>query len=126
MRSSIAAMRTILSLFLLLAACDHALEHSGPAGIPYACADGRALRIFYDSGDPNRSPARLVLDGQDIVLNPAPAMTGLRYVAEGGIAWTAEGDSAILSEPWAGGPRRTACTRLRSGVAEAAEQGAHH
>jgi membrane-bound inhibitor of C-type lysozyme len=119
-------MRTILGLFLLLAACDHAIEHSGPAGIPYACADGRAVRIFYDGGDPNRSPARLVLDGHDIALEPAPAMSGLRYVAASGVEWTAEGDSALLGEPAPGGPGTTACTRLRSGAAEAEERGAHH
>jgi membrane-bound inhibitor of C-type lysozyme len=119
-------MRAILALFgaLLVAACDHHVELAGPAGLPYACSDGRAARIFYDRGDPNRAPARLELGGDTIVLMPAPAMSGLRYVADSGLAWLAEGDEAVLSENGAGGEREIArCSRVRAGETAAPD---HH
>jgi hypothetical protein len=95
---------TFASALALIGACRHVEEHAGPGGIPYACADGRTARIFYDGGDPTRAPARLRFGGHEFTLAPAPAMNGLRYVSETGLGegyrlvWWAEGDAALLSE----------------------------
>lgn len=123
----------------LLAACDHHAEIAGPAGLPYACADGRAARIHYDGGDPNRMPARLAVDGRDFVMHPAPAPNGLRYASEEGLSpghslvWWAQGDEASLIEvsadPAAAMAEReiVRCARVREGdpAAPEAGQGGH-
>lgn len=100
-----------------LFACDHHVDVAGPAGVPYACADGRSARIFFDGGDPNRLPARLEIDGRQIVLQPAPAMSGLRYASEDGLVWWSEGDEARLSEAGPDGGERelVRCARVREG-----------
>ena len=100
-----------------LAGCDHHVEVAGPSGIPYLCADGRAARIFYDGGDPNRAPARIEFDGRATVLRPAAAMNGLRYESENGLAWSAQGDEARLSQSGADGSEQeiVRCTRQRDG-----------
>jgi hypothetical protein len=109
----------------MLGGCRHVEEHAAPAGIGYACADGRAARILYDGGDPTRAAARLLFGGREFTLVPVPATSGLRYVSElglvegRGLAWSAEGDAAVLSEP-ASDPAATEaereivrCTRVR-------------
>ena len=110
-----------------LAGCDHHADVAGPAGLPYACADGRAARIYYDGGDPNRVPARLAIDGREFVLHPAPALNGLRYASETGLTpghslvWWAQGDEASLIEvsddPAAAAAEREVvrCARVREG-----------
>lgn len=127
MRGTVAA--ALAAAALLAAGCDHHAELAGPAGLPYACADGRAARIVYDGGDPNRMPARLTFDGREYELMPDAAMSGLRYRSEGGLApgrgliWSAEGDEAVLSafalDPASGEGEReiVRCTRLREGEA---------
>jgi membrane-bound inhibitor of C-type lysozyme len=109
----------------LLGGCDHHVEIAGPAGIPYLCADGRAARIFYEGGDPNRAPARLDFDGRTSVLRPAPAMNGLRYEGQDGLVWSAQGDEARLSRAGADGGEDeiVRCTRRREG--ETAEPAGH-
>ena len=118
-----------------IAGCDHHADVAGPAGLPYACADGRAARIHYDGGDPNRMPARLVVDGREFVLHPAPAATGLRYSSETGLTpghglvWWAEGDEASLIEvsadPAAPAAEReiVRCARVREGDPAAPDEG---
>jgi membrane-bound inhibitor of C-type lysozyme len=107
------------SLSVLAGCSGHHVEHPGPAGLAYACSDGATARILYDGGDPNRVPARLDLQGRQILLRPAPAMTGLRYEADGGLVWWSQGDEARLSEAAADGSEReiARCTRVREGGA---------
>ncbi|HZF94181.1 MAG TPA: MliC family protein [Allosphingosinicella sp.] len=120
MRSAI-----ILAGTALLAACGHHEEvAAGPGGLPYLCADGRAARIHYDGGDPNRMPARLSFDGHDYEMAPQPAMSGLRYRSEAGAAsgralvWAAEGEEAALIEAAEDGEREIVrCARVREGEA---------
>jgi hypothetical protein len=117
-----------LTLFLL-AGCAARHEGHGPAGIPYACADGRPARVFYEGGGWFvRARARLLFDGREIVLVATPPTYGLRYVTaddHGGgplLIWSARGEEAWLAE-LAGddaGEREIAhCTRLRSGGEDA-------
>jgi membrane-bound inhibitor of C-type lysozyme len=109
--------------------CDHHVEVAGPAGIPYACTDGKAARIFYDGGDPNRAPARLEHDGHSTILNAAPAINGLRYQSEAGLIWWAQGDDARLARAAADGTESeiARCTRVREGGAPAPrEHGEDH
>lgn len=123
----------ILALAALLAACSHHEEiAAGPSGLPYLCADGRATRIHYDGGDPNRMPARLSFDGHDYEMTPDPAMSGLRYRSEEGLApgralvWAAEGEEAALTEVAEDGEREIVrCTRVREGDAAAPPAAAH-
>ena len=123
----------------LLAGCATHPEGHGPAGIPYACADGRPARIFYEGGGwfP-RARARLLFDGRAIELVATPPTYGLRYVtaddgADGSILiWSARGEEAWLAElaDNDGTNREIAhCTRLRSGgdrTGNAQEEPAHH
>jgi membrane-bound inhibitor of C-type lysozyme len=117
----------------LLAACSHHEEiAAGPAGLPYLCADGRSARIHYDGGDPNRMPARLSFDGHDYRMVPDPAMSGLRYRSEEGVApgralvWAAQGEEAALIEAAEGGEREIVrCARVREGEAAAPAAEAH-
>ncbi len=109
---------------LLLAGCAAHHDGHGPAGIPYACADGRPARIVYEGGGwfP-RATARLLYNGRAIALAAVPPTYGLRYVSdEGGedapiLIWSARGEEAWLTELAAGAAeaREIAhCTRLRS------------
>jgi len=135
-------MRAAVALLVLagaaLASCDHHEEIAGPAGLPYACADGRAARIHYDGGDPNRMPARLSFDGREFEMAPDPAMSGLRYRSETGLApghglvWSAEGDEAALIEvpldpaATAGEREILRCARVREGETAPAEAHGGH
>jgi membrane-bound inhibitor of C-type lysozyme len=92
--------------------------------LPYACADGRAARIHYGGGDPNRTAAVLSFDGREFRMTPDPAMSGLRYRSDDGLApgvglvWASEGDDATLIEVAAEGERALVrCTRVREGEA---------
>lgn len=120
-----------LALFALPAACSsHHVESAGPAGLPFACADGRAARIFYE-GAGERARARLVFDGRTFKMAAAPAMTGLLYVSRKGLTpgrtliWSAEGDEARLSDSAtdrAGVAEEheiVRCRRIREGHADA-------
>ena len=122
------ALRSAPIFFLLIAGCATHDEGRGPAGIPYACADGRPARIFYEGGGwfP-RARARLLFDGREIALAATPPTYGLRYVSaddrsDGPILiWSARGEEAWLAELAGddGTEREIAhCTRLRSGGAE--------
>ena len=123
----------ILAGAALLAACGHHEEiAAGPGGLPYLCADGRAARIHYDGGDPNRMPARLSFDGHDYRMAPDPAMSGLRYRSEEGrapgraLVWAAEGEEAALIDVAEDGEREIVrCARVREGDAGAAPAEAH-
>lgn len=129
-----AAIAAAAAAVSALAACDHHQAIAGPSGLLYACADGRALRVFYDGGDPNRAQARLQFEGREFALAPAPAMSGLRYIStEGispgrGLAWSAEGDEAVLAEraldPAAAEGEReiVRCTRVREDAVPAADR----
>ncbi|HYI65180.1 MAG TPA: hypothetical protein VEW71_09875 [Allosphingosinicella sp.] len=119
------AFRTAPFAVLLLAGCAAHHEGHGPAGIPYACADGRPARIFYEGGGwfP-RARARLLFDGRAIELMATPPTYGLRYVsaddhAQGPVLiWSARGEEAWLAELAQdnGSEREIAhCTRLRTG-----------
>lgn len=135
-------MRALLaSPLLLLAACAGGHHDvAGPAGIPYACADGKAARVTYAGGGYfPRATARLVYDGREIALNAVPPTYGLRYVtdphseAEPILIWSARGEEAWLSElaPGQQDERELAhCTRLRAGdapeVHAAGEHGSDH
>lgn len=136
MRAAIALIAAAAAA-LPLAGCDHHEEIAGPSGIPYACADGRAARVHFDGGDPNRRPARLSFDGHDYEMAPDPAMSGLRYRSETGLApgrgivWTSEGEEAALidvpADPASTEAEReiARCTRVREGEAAAAPE-PHH
>jgi len=122
-----------LAAAALLAGCDHHEEIAGPSGLPYACADGRSARIYYNGGDPNRMPARLDFADRSFTLAPAPAMNGLRYMSEAGLeegrglAWWAQGDEAAISETSAEGEREIVrCTRVREGETAPPEQHGGH
>jgi len=121
-------MRALLSSSIavfLLAGCAAHHEGHGPAGIPYACADGRPARVFYEGGGWFvRARARLLFDGREIALEATPPTYGLRYVsaddASGGpiLIWSARGEEAWLAElsDDNGTEREIArCARLRSG-----------
>ncbi len=121
----------VLAACALAAACAHHAEEGGPAGIAYACADGRAVRVVYENGgDPIRGRARLLLAGEEHLLAAAAAITGLRYMGVGSspLVWSVGGDEAVLGEIGeSGGEEReiARCTRVREpSAAEAAEAGA--
>ena len=126
-------MRVLLTCSIALAAgCAGHHEGHGPAGIPYACADGRPARIVYEGGGwfP-RGRATLLFDGRAIELVATPPTHGLRYVTEAHdgpvLVWTARGEEARLTEAADDhdGEREIAhCTRLREGGGE--ETGADH
>lgn len=120
----------------LLTGCAGHVEGRGPAGIPYACADGRPARVFYEGGGwfP-RARARLLFDGREIDLSATPPTYGLRYVSEDDghgpvLIWSARGEEAWLAELGDPGTEEREiahCTRLRDGGAdEPAAQGEHH
>jgi len=112
----------LLVLALLIAGCA-APEALGPAGIPYACADGKSARIAYEGGGYfPRARARLVYDGREIDLAAVPPTYGLRYVSEPGgenapiLIWSARGEEAWLSELDAGQSEEREiahCSRVR-------------
>ena len=102
------AMRPLCFALLIaspLAGCATAHEEAGPAGIPYACADGRPARVTYEGGGWFvRARARLLFDGRAIELMATPPTYGLRYVTAddhaGGpiLIWSARGEEAWLAE----------------------------
>ena len=109
-------------LAILLAGCAHPVAEAGPAGIPYACADGKPARIFYAGGGYfPRASARLVYDGREIGLAAVPPTYGLRYVSDGAdnapiMIWSARAEEAWLTEldPGQTEEREIAhCTRVR-------------
>ena len=112
---------------LSLAGCAGHREAPGPAGIPYACADGKAARIYYEGGGYfPRASARLVYDGREIALTAVPPTYGLRYVSDAGganapiLIWSARGEEAWLSQldPGRENEREIAhCQRVREGGA---------
>lgn len=108
----------------LLSGCSHHAEIAAPGGLPYACADGRTARIHYSGGDPNRAAAVLSFDGREFRMAPDPAISGLRYRSDEGLApglglvWASEGDDATLIEVDTEGERALVrCTRVREGKA---------
>lgn len=96
------ALRTASLAALLLAGCAAHEQLPGPAGIPYACADGKLARIYYEGGGYYpRASARLVYDGREIHLDAVPPTYGLRYVSGESapiLIWSARGEEAWLSE----------------------------
>jgi hypothetical protein len=127
--------RSMPIALLLLAGCAGHLEGHGPAGIPYACADGRPARVFYQGGGwfP-RARARLLFDGREIALIATPPTYGLRYVSADEstpiLIWSARGEEAWLAELADGSAEEREiahCTRVRDGGAdEPAADEAHH
>ena len=116
------AFRSAALAALLLAGCAHHTG-SGPAGIPYACADGKAARVTYEGGGYYpRGRARLVYDGREIHLDAVPPTYGLRYVSGESapiLIWSARGEEAWLSELGAGQSEEREiahCTRVRAGT----------
>lgn len=127
----------IAGLSLLLAGCAAAHEEHGPAGVPYACAEGGEARVIYWAGGASTlSRARVQHAGQVHELTAAPAEYGLRYVSSGEAArivtWSVSGETAILSTiandaPPGAVPHEISCPRRREGGGEAApEEPAHH
>jgi membrane-bound inhibitor of C-type lysozyme len=116
------ARRSACLAIVLLAGCAGHPEEIGPAGIPYACADGKPARIFYAGGGYfPRASARLVYDGREIDLAAVPPTYGLRYVSDGGenapiMIWSARAEEAWLTalDPGRSEEREIAhCTRVR-------------
>jgi membrane-bound inhibitor of C-type lysozyme len=116
------ARRFACLAIVLLAGCAGHPEEIGPAGIPYACADGKPARIFYAGGGYfPRASARLVYDGREIDLAAVPPTYGLRYVSDGGenapiMIWSARAEEAWLTQldPGQSEEREIAhCTRVR-------------
>jgi hypothetical protein len=107
-----------------LAACAHPEPGTGPAGIPFACAGGKAARIFYQGGGYfPRATARLEYDGREYRLSAVPPTYGLRYVSDPGVGggpitiWSARGEEAWIAEldPGQSEEREIAhCTRVRT------------
>lgn len=130
------ALHSISLSILLLAGCAGHHQEAGPAGIPYACADGKIARVFYEGGGYfPRGTARLSYDGREIDMQATPPTYGLRYVSEAGgenapiLIWSARGEEAWLAElaPGQADEREIAhCTRLRAGGAPAAPEPEHH
>ncbi|MEA3031870.1 MAG: hypothetical protein QOG13_3195 [Sphingomonadales bacterium] len=132
-------MRALQSLplsALLLAGCAGHHDELGPAGIPYACAGGKAARVFYEGGGYfPRGTARLLYDGREITMQATPPTYGLRYVSDAGgenapiLIWSARGEEAWLAEvaPGRTDEREIAhCIRLRAGRAPAEPEPDHH
>ena len=132
-------MRALHSLSLsalLLAGCAGHHDELGPAGIPYACADGKAARIFYEGGGYfPRARARLLYDSRTIEMQATPPTYGLRYVSDAGgdndpiLIWSVRGEEAWLSElaPEQAEERELAhCTRQRAGGVPAEPEPEHH
>jgi len=116
------ALRSALPAALLLAGCA-AHEALGPAGIPYACANGTIARIVYEGGGYYpRARARLRYDGRDIRLDAVPPTYGLRYVSREAapmLIWSARGEEAWLTELPAGTAEEREidhCVRVRDGT----------
>jgi len=130
------AFRTIALPALLLAGCAGHHDELGPAGIPYACADGKEARIFYEGGGYfPRASARLLYGGRSIEMQATPPTYGLRYVGDTGgenapiLIWSARGEEAWLAElaPGESEERQIAhCTRLRAGGAPVEPEAGHH
>jgi membrane-bound inhibitor of C-type lysozyme len=130
------ALATLSLPALLLAGCAGHHEELGPAGIPYACGDGKAARISYEGGGYfPRARARLLYDGREIDLAATPPTYGLRYVSDAGgehaaiLIWSARGEEAWLTElaPGEAEEREIAhCTRLRAGDVPAVPEPGHH
>jgi membrane-bound inhibitor of C-type lysozyme len=124
------SIRFACAAAFLLAGCATAEEEAGPAGIPYACADGKLARITYEGGGYfPRARASLLFDGRMIELRATPPTFGLRYVSEGEenhgpiLVWSARGEEAWLSElaDDSTTEREIAhCTRVRSDGEEGA------
>jgi len=128
----------IATAVLLLTGCAGSYGGYGPAGIPYACADGPA-RITYEGGGYfPRGTARLDHAGRTVDLAATPPTYGLRYVSEPAdetapiIIWSTRGEEAWVSElhPNEIEEREiTRCTRVRAAAGAAADQedhGGHH
>jgi len=123
-----AARRFAYLVVFLLAGCAHHAEEAGPAGIPYACADGKRARIFYEGGGYfPRAHARLAYDGREIDLAAVPPTYGLRYVSDGAdnapiTIWSTRAEEAWLTQLDPGQPEEREiahCTRVReAGVAD--------
>jgi hypothetical protein len=116
------ARRPACLAIILLAGCTHHVEEAGPAGIPYACADGKPARIFYAGGGYfPRASARLQYDGREFRLAAVPPTYGLRYVSDDAdngpiMIWSARAEEAWLSalDPGSSEEREIAhCTRVR-------------
>lgn len=116
---------TAIASAVLLSGCGggHPPEPVGPAGLAYACADGRAARILFRGGDPNRTAAVLTFDGREHEMIPGAAASGLRYRSAEGLVWASEGAEAAIIEATADGEREIVrCTRLREGEVRAFSQ----
>lgn len=121
-------MRALLVLSILpLAGCASHHQGHGPAGISYACGDGRPARIVYEGGGWHpRARAHLAFDGRSIALAATPPTRGLRYVSDepdgaAPMLWEAWGEEARLSLLTGGAWTEIArCVRLRDGGGEAA------
>ena len=130
------ALRTVSLSAFLLAGCAGHYEELGPAGIPYACADGRPARITYEGGGWFvRARAHLLYDGRAIALVATPPTYGLRYVTADDhdgpvLVWSARGEEAWLAEldeDNATEREIAHCTRLRDGGDDGhAPEPAHH
>ena len=110
------ARRSAYLAILLLAGCTHHIEEAGPAGIPYACADGKPARIFYAGGGYfPRASAHLVYDGREIAsgrgaadLRPALRQRRRRQCADHDLVGARRGS---LADPARSGPDRGARDR---------------
>jgi membrane-bound inhibitor of C-type lysozyme len=134
-------MRAFLSIglagFVLTGCAGGAGHHAhGPAGIPYACDGGQAVRIVYEGGGYYpRGTAELAWEDRAIHLAAMPPTYGLRYQELGdarpALVWSARGEEAWLTELAADYSERELahCTRVREGgAAEAHDEAepAHH
>jgi hypothetical protein len=131
-------MRPFLTAAILLplSACAGGDHHAhGPTGIPYACADGKAARIFYEGGGYfPRARARLDYDGRSIHFAATPPTYGLRYVSEEGgeeapvLIWSARGEEAWLHALGDDHDERELahCTRVRAGGEDHEATPEHH
>lgn len=74
----------------------------GPAGIPFTCSDGRALRVVYGRGGPRDEAELRFAGGESHHLKLARGMAGNRYAGEldGGrmLVWTSNAGTGWLSE----------------------------
>ena len=92
---------------------------AGPAGIPFQCSDGQALRVVYGREGPKAHATLLREGAEPRELEPAHALEGLRYTAEVApgqlLSWTTDGIQGRLMEETAEGTEREIARCRRSG-----------
>ena len=130
-----AAATLVGAAFLLSGYSGPTAVKSGPPVVPYLCEDGRpATAVYEHGGDYRHAKVKLTYDGHTSELRAAPAVSGMRYLGEGGaegghaLIWSIRGEEGQLAEAHEGEDRPIArCVRVRSAAgSEPAAHGEDH